>query len=159
PPASVSAVTTTGAVTLNWPAAADTVVGYHVYRADSSGVFTRLTTSPVAATSYQDNTAGANYMVRSVKLETSSSGTYFNPSAGAFLNSVSGNTGSNPVTSTNVTIWVDDALPAGALPGADGGDSWNWVGSSPSPISGTFASQSSLSSGSHQHFFSGATQG
>jgi hypothetical protein len=63
-------------------------VGYHVYRADSSGAFTRLTTSAIAATSYQDNTVGANYMVRSVKLETSYSGTYYNPSVGAFLNSI-----------------------------------------------------------------------
>jgi hypothetical protein len=159
PPASLSATTNSGVVTLNWPPASDSVVGYHVYRADSSGAFTRLTTSSVAATSYQDTTVGANYMVRSVKLETSSSGTYYNPSAGAFLNSIgSGRSNSNPATSTNVTIWMDDTLPAGAIPGADGGDSWNWVGN-PKPISGAFASQSSLSSGSHQLFFSGASQG
>jgi hypothetical protein len=159
PPANVSATTNLGVVTLNWAAAGETVTGYHVYRADSSNVFTRLTTAPVTSTSYQDNAAGANYMVRSIKLETSSSGTYFNPSVGAFLNPVFGNTSSNPVTATNITIWVDDALPPGALPGADGGDAWNWVGSNPSPISGAVASQSSLSSGSHQHLFSGALQG
>jgi hypothetical protein len=55
-----------------------------------------------------------------------------------------------------VTAWIDDALPAGATAGADGGDSWNWVSSNPTPQSGTLAHQSNISAGEHQHFFSGA---
>src|SRR5262245_23468363 len=35
------------------------------------------------------------------------------------------------------TVWVDDTLPAGAVPGADGGDGWNWISSGPSPLSGS----------------------
>jgi hypothetical protein len=50
------------------------------------------------------------------------------------------------------TMWVDDAIPAGATTGADGGDSWNWV-TSPAPFSGTKAHQSSISTGAHQHYF------
>jgi hypothetical protein len=54
-------------------------------------------------------------------------------------------------------VWVDDTLPAGAQPGSDGGDSWNWVANNPPPFAGTVANQSTLSSGLHQHFFIGAT--
>jgi hypothetical protein len=62
------------------------------------------------------------------------------------------------VNSPNI-IWVDDALPAGATGGADGGDAWNWVSASPAPFSGTLASQSAIAAGSHQHYFvnAGAT--
>jgi RHS repeat-associated protein len=71
-------------------------------------------------------------------------------------------------------VWMDDALPAGAVPIADWGDSWNWVSSSPdpksgsvshisniadwsnwspAPYSGSVSHQSSISSGMHQHYF------
>jgi RHS repeat-associated protein len=55
-------------------------------------------------------------------------------------------------------VWVDDALPAGATVGSDGGDSWTWVSSNPSPYSGTVFHQSNIAAGQHQHYFSGATQ-
>ncbi|MBC8095560.1 MAG: glycoside hydrolase family 9 protein, partial [Akkermansiaceae bacterium] len=58
--------------------------------------------------------------------------------------------------SANV-VWVDDALPVGANPGSDGGDSWSWISSSPSPTSGSVAHQSGIASGTHQHFFKDAT--
>lgn len=55
------------------------------------------------------------------------------------------------------TVWVDDALPVGAIPTAEGGDAWNWVsGTSPSPFLGTSAHQSNLVAGTHQHYFSNA---
>jgi hypothetical protein len=53
-------------------------------------------------------------------------------------------------------VWVDDSVPAGGSAGADGGDSWNWVASNPTPHSGHYAMQSSLAAGEHQVFFSGA---
>jgi uncharacterized protein (TIGR03437 family) len=52
-------------------------------------------------------------------------------------------------------VWVEDALPAGALPNRVG-EPWNWVSSSPSSYSGATASQSSLADGLHQHYFYGA---
>jgi len=55
------------------------------------------------------------------------------------------------------TVWVEDALPAGAIPVSDNGEGWNWVSHDPTPFSGTLASQSSLAAGQHQHFFHGAT--
>src|SRR6185436_5917658 len=53
----------------------------------------------------------------------------------------------------NDTVWFDDALPPGAVNGADGGDGWNWVSSDPTPFSGTVAHRSNGSAGFHQHFF------
>ncbi len=51
------------------------------------------------------------------------------------------------------TVFIDDALPAGAIPGSDGGDSWNWVSASPTAFSGTLASQSNTFAWEHQHYF------
>jgi hypothetical protein len=185
PPTNVRGTTNGSSVTVNWSASSDNVVGYHVYRANgTNGSFTRLTTSPITATTYTDSSSGgsANYMVRAVKLETSGSGTYYNPSQGAFLAPVgnatgyigstnttttiintnsTGTTGTNGVVSATVpgaTVWVDDSLPTGAVSGTDGGDSWNWTSGSPTPYSGSVANQSSLSAGLHQHFFYSATQ-
>jgi hypothetical protein len=51
------------------------------------------------------------------------------------------------------TVWVDDAVPAGAAQASDGGDGWNWVSSNPTPFSGALAQQSNVASGEHQHYF------
>ncbi|MDB6032281.1 MAG: hypothetical protein JWM16_2619, partial [Verrucomicrobiales bacterium] len=60
-------------------------------------------------------------------------------------------------SSTNInlagTLWVDEALPAGAVSGSDGGDTWNWISSNPTPISGQKAHQSAIVSGLHIHYF------
>jgi hypothetical protein len=57
----------------------------------------------------------------------------------------------------NYQIYVDDALPAGAvaIPGADG---WNWITRSPTPYSRKFAHQAPNIAGTHFHQFSNATQ-
>ena len=88
PPTQLSATTDGNAVNLSWKASTDSVVGYHIYRmSGNDGSFARLTTSPVSGNSYTDaSSAGAsNYMVRAVSLQTSPSGSYFNPSVGAFV--------------------------------------------------------------------------
>ena len=54
-------------------------------------------------------------------------------------------------------VWVDDAAPAGATLAADGGDSWTWINSNPTPYSGSQAQQSTLAAGEHQHYFYNAT--
>ena len=61
-------------------------------------------------------------------------------------------------TGSNIVVWVDDSLPVGTQAGADGGDSWNWVSSNPLPYSGSLSQQSSVATGLHEHYFSGATQ-
>lgn len=55
------------------------------------------------------------------------------------------------------TVWGDDAVPAGAWTGAEGGDSWNWIGANPPPFSGSLAHQSNLGPGIHHHYFANAT--
>src|SRR6185437_8071555 len=55
------------------------------------------------------------------------------------------------------TIWIEDAVPAGATIASDGGDSWNWINANPTPYSGALAHQASLAAGEHQHYFYNAT--
>lgn len=52
------------------------------------------------------------------------------------------------------SIWVEDAIPAGATTISGG---WDWRGSNPAPFSGSSHHQSALLAGGQQHFFSGAT--
>jgi hypothetical protein len=78
---------TNEAVELNWQAPIDEeVFGYYIYRKDSlSDEFIRIHDAPIMATNYTDNIPpdGLNtYMVRTLKLEKSGSGTYFNLSLG-----------------------------------------------------------------------------
>ena len=57
---------------------------------------------------------------------------------------------------TTDTVWIEDALPAGAV-AAGTGESWSWIGSNPPPFSGTLSHQSAILAGIHQHYFSDAT--
>ncbi|HKG59014.1 MAG TPA: fibronectin type III domain-containing protein [Pyrinomonadaceae bacterium] len=54
------------------------------------------------------------------------------------------------------TVWVEDELPAGAVP--DGDEPWTWVGTNPFPYSELLYSQSGIFAGPHQHYFHSATQ-
>jgi len=91
PPASLTGAPDTGRVALTWTASPDPqILGYLVYRSASvNGPYVRLTSSPIAGTSFTDSTAtaAATYMVRAEKLETTPSGTYFNASQGVFFTS------------------------------------------------------------------------
>jgi hypothetical protein len=88
PPGALNAAAAGSGVTLNWPASADAVLGYHVYRsAAPGGPFARLTGSPVPGATFTDSTAAPGtytYMVRAVTLQTTPSGSYYNASQGAF---------------------------------------------------------------------------
>ena len=57
---------------------------------------------------------------------------------------------------SNDLVWSDDSVPAGAWTGGSS-ETWTWVTSNPTAISGTSAHQSSIVSGTHQHYFDGAT--
>jgi murein DD-endopeptidase MepM/ murein hydrolase activator NlpD len=59
--------------------------------------------------------------------------------------------------STSDIVWVEDSVPAGATV-TGFGEGWNWIGSNPSPFSGSLAHQSNIVAGLHNHYFSGATQ-
>ncbi len=85
--------------------------------------------------------------------------TLFTPSDTVDYNTNSATVHINVVpVSPSDTVWVEDSTPAGAGLAAEGGDSWNWIGSNPAPFSGNLAHQSNISSGAHQHYFSGASQ-
>jgi hypothetical protein len=56
---------------------------------------------------------------------------------------------------TTETVWLDDALPAGAT--ATGGTGWIWTSASPTPSSGTRALQSAVQPGIQEYSFTGAT--
>src|SRR5438552_1061271 len=60
-------------------------------------------------------------------------------------------------TATGDVVWLDDALPAGAQSGVEGGDAWSAVSSDPTPYSGSLARQSSIQAEAQQFFFYGAT--
>jgi hypothetical protein len=75
-----------GGIGLTWSAPPDSVIGYHVYRSESvRGTFTRLNPALIVDTTYFDGSPVGGwdvYMVRAVRLETTCSGTYLNPSSG-----------------------------------------------------------------------------
>jgi Glycosyl hydrolase family 9/Bacterial Ig domain/Cellulase N-terminal ig-like domain len=178
PPSGFVATGSAGGASLRWNASSDSVVGYHVYRgASASGPFTRVTSSPVTGTSYTDagGPASATYMVRAIKLENTTSGSYYNPSQGSFATLGSGtydpgSGGTTPPTTGGGTtnpptpgtssgpVWVDDAVPIGAQAAGDGGDNWSWVSSNPAPYAGASAHQSVAAQGLHQHYFDWASQ-
>ncbi len=113
PPSRLTSSIDDKGVNLSWLASLDSVLGYHVYRAsDTDGPFTRLTTSPIATTSYTDASPSATpssiYMVRAVKLEVSASGSYYNASQGAFLTEPR-------IIANTIANTVDKQAPAGSL--------------------------------------------
>ena len=58
----------------------------------------------------------------------------------------------------SVVKWMYDALPAGSYAStSSGGDTWNWVTSSPTPKSGTKAHKTTAGTGLKEHSFVGAS--
>lgn len=75
------------AVELNWTASADSVAGYHIYRAPSQdGPYTRLTTNLVTGTTFTDNSPVPGtlfYQVRAIQnVSSPGGGTYANNAIG-----------------------------------------------------------------------------
>ena len=60
-----------------------------------------------------------------------------------------------PANATEAITWVEDALPAGANPLANNGDTWTWVTSQ--KYSGTRSHVSQNLTGNHEHYFESAT--
>lgn len=127
PAASFMALTnTSGGVDLTWTPSPDSVLGYYVYRAPGpDGPYVRLTSAPLGGTSYADVVLSSDryYMIRAIKLETSSSGTYYNGSQAAFAEVPSRlvATDANSWSGGGGGIWkISDATgTAGAAPGWD----------------------------------------
>jgi C1A family cysteine protease len=72
----------------------------------------------------------------------------------AYDGSLYSNVATVSITVDAVTVWVEDAMPVGASPSG----TWSWVGAAPAPYSGAKAHQEAAASGSHQHYFTGATE-
>lgn len=78
---------TQNGVVITWSASNDdNIVGYHVYRSYAPfGKYERITTNPITDLTFTDTeiTAVVRYfIIKAIKLETTGSGTYLNPSIG-----------------------------------------------------------------------------
>ncbi len=111
PPQSVTAISGPGGIALSWRPGSDPVTGYLVYRASSpTGPFSRVTEQFITGTNYSDAALPPGtyvYMARAVALITNPSGSYFDPSQGAFVT----------VTASNVVpaIQIQPTLAANNL--------------------------------------------
>jgi hypothetical protein len=99
PPSNVQVVANqAGASILTWDAPATTVLGYHIYRAKTiQGPFERISTNIITNNYFEDSTAQGQsyvYMVKSVVLESTPSGTFYNQSQGI----------TGPFISVNATV-------------------------------------------------------
>ena len=97
PASNLVTTTNTNSISLTWNSSSDTdIAGYHVYRSNQKlDKYTKLTTNPVTSSSYTDNNplTGDNwYMLRAIKLDTTGSGSFLNPSQGIFAKAVIGAT-------------------------------------------------------------------
>jgi hypothetical protein len=121
-------------VKLSWPAVAEPGIEYAVYLVDTlSNTFHRLNPTPINTTSFNHDknyvTGNYLYAVKTIKLETSGSGTYYNTGGAAFarVNHVNSNEENllssltvqvypNPVQDKelNIDVQVNLAQPIGA---------------------------------------------
>lgn len=91
PPSNLQVSNNSNSVSLSWNAPTnETIVGYNIYRASSiNGTFQKINNSTITGTSFSDISplSGDNfYLVKTLKLETTGSGTYYNLSLGILGN-------------------------------------------------------------------------
>jgi hypothetical protein len=127
PPSNLTGGTTSSGLVLSWTGSSDTAIkGYNVYRAaTAAGPFTRLNGALLGATTFTDAAPIANgvYMVRAVKLESTPSGTYYNPSQGVFFT----NSGQSLPPPANASKFVKtDTTTGGNWKGVYGSEG-NWI--------------------------------
>lgn len=83
-----SAVTDNETVLLGWNQSEDDIIGYYVYKLDTStNKYFRISDVPVKETFFEDispETGNNYYMVRTLKLSQGASGSYYNLSQGVF---------------------------------------------------------------------------
>lgn len=112
---------------ISWTASTETnAIGYNLYmKNDSNTVYQKINNNPIAGTSYTDNCLVYpgiyTYMVRTLKLENTPSGTYYNLSEGIsdtaynannlqvaaqFSTTISGNTVSVTNSSSNASMYL-----------------------------------------------------
>ncbi len=83
-----STITADSSVMLAWKPADDSIIGYHVYKLDTTlNEYNKITSEPITDTWFEDTLpdAGNNYyMVKTFKLSEVTSGSYYNLSQGIF---------------------------------------------------------------------------
>src|SRR5258706_3937041 len=117
PPSNLSGTNvSTNYVALTWSASPDSVLGYYVYRLDTStGRYMRISPSIVADTNFAESNiteAINHYMGRAIRLEASVTGTYYNMSEGIFdtVNVIID--GTQELQSTYISIYPNPAKDA-----------------------------------------------
>jgi len=84
PPSNLQFSNVGGMIGFSWTPSPDPVIGYNIYEITPSSII-RVNTNIVPSTNYTSTipySTGKTYMVRSVKLETTVTGTYYNMSLG-----------------------------------------------------------------------------
>lgn len=174
PASSLTQASSSGAVALSWTASTDAnIQGYAIYRgatdARTTGLFSRVNGALVTGNSFNDLSGVPGtpytYMIRAVKLETSSSGTYRNSSQGVFIDafpaavigpeiSISGN--GEPIQSGSTTALTENETDSGSgeinldvvsrtfTIKNDGTTDLTLSGASPVSLSGTLAADYSV---------------
>jgi hypothetical protein len=126
--------TLNGGLALSWNASSDSAIqGYNIYRStNSGGSFTRLNSSLVTTTNFTDRAPITNgvYMVRAIKLETTPSGSYFNPSEGIFYTNILTIAQSPP---NSATLVKSDAVTRGNWKGVYGSQGY-WLVDTPAAL-------------------------
>lgn len=126
PPRHLTAASTSGQVFLNWAASSESALqGYHVYRATTpAGPFAKLTSSPLAITTFNDSTVTAGsaytYLVRTLKLESVPGGSYYNLSVASPVTITASNIATAPpLRPTELTVMPAASSTSAALSWAD----------------------------------------
>lgn len=98
PPTNLTVTKVGGLAAFAWTASGETVLGYNIDRVNANGTLTRVNTSLITGTTFQDPgvlfSSGTEYMVRATQLQTTASGSFFNHSLGAFATAAA--TGGSP---------------------------------------------------------------
>jgi hypothetical protein len=149
-----NAVVSGSSVTVSAAAADNMGVAGVQFKLDGANLGGEDTSSPFSATWNTLSVANGAHTLTAVARDAAGNRTTSAVIAVSVNNVVTNNFATNL---PKAVVWVDDALPAGAVPGADGGDAWTWGNSNPTPFGGTLAHQSNIGTNTHQHFFSYAT--
>jgi hypothetical protein len=108
-------------MTLSWNEPAETdIIGYNVYRADElAGKYSRLTADPIRQSRFidPDFRPPCFYMVKTVKLQASPSGSYLNSSQGTFIRVTASGGGEAPKVSDYETTTMEDTPITQSFPG------------------------------------------
>ena len=146
--APVAGATVSGTLQLAAEAADDQSPPVVYFSVDDRLVGTK-SAAPYAVDWTSNNVANGSHTVTAMAVDAAGNRTTSSPVTITVSNS-------SPTTPTS-TVWFDDALPAGAQPGASGGDDWTWIGTAPAPHAGARAHQSAIASGLHEHYFNYAS--